>query len=174
MRRAAVSALLPPLALLAGCATWGERPYAPIENVRYTAIGHDPFWLATIGDESIVLTLGDAGGRADGALETWAYPRVLPRTEDGVTRWESGEGAGVTPLLADRPASDGKPTAYVCEHFACLQPVTDPAKLAPWLYRLAATQALLYRRRRGRGRKLTDGYARRCRPTASMPSSSPR
>ena len=100
MRRAAVPALLPPLLLLAGCATWGERPYAPIENVRYTAIGHDPFWLATIGDESIVLTLGDEGGRADGALETWAYPRVLPRTLDGVTRWESGDGAGVIAIEA--------------------------------------------------------------------------
>ena len=44
-------------------------------------------------------------------------------------------------------------------------PLTDPAKLAPWLYRLAATQALLYRRRCGRGRKLTDRYVRRFRPT---------
>jgi RNA polymerase sigma factor (sigma-70 family) len=44
-------------------------------------------------------------------------------------------------------------------------PLADPARLAPWLYRLAATQALLYRRRRGRGRKLTDRYLKRFRPT---------
>ncbi|MEX0714029.1 MAG: sigma-70 family RNA polymerase sigma factor [Pirellulales bacterium] len=44
-------------------------------------------------------------------------------------------------------------------------PLADPAKVAPWLYRLAVTQALLYRRRLGRWRKLTDGYARRVRPS---------
>ncbi len=39
-------------------------------------------------------------------------------------------GAQAPPLLADRPAIDGKPTAYVCEHFACQAPVTDPQQLA--------------------------------------------
>jgi uncharacterized protein YyaL (SSP411 family) len=40
-----------------------------------------------------------------------------------------GTGADLTPLLADRPLVDGKPTAYVCEHFACRQPVTTPEEL---------------------------------------------
>jgi RNA polymerase sigma-70 factor (ECF subfamily) len=44
-------------------------------------------------------------------------------------------------------------------------PLHDPTKVAPWLYRLAVTQALLYRRKRGRIRKLTDRYADRIRPT---------
>ncbi len=44
-------------------------------------------------------------------------------------------------------------------------PLADAAKVAPWLYRLAVTQALLYRRRQGRRRKLTDAYAQRTRPT---------
>jgi len=43
-------------------------------------------------------------------------------------------------------------------------PLHDPGKLAPWLYRLAVTQSLLYRRKQGRRRKLTDNYARRNRP----------
>ena len=34
------------------------------------------------------------------------------------------------PLLQDRPLVDGKATAYVCEHYTCKQPVTDPAALA--------------------------------------------
>jgi uncharacterized protein len=34
------------------------------------------------------------------------------------------------PLLADRPAVDGRATAYVCEHFVCQLPVTDPEALA--------------------------------------------
>lgn len=44
-------------------------------------------------------------------------------------------------------------------------PLADRGKIAPWLYRLAVTQALLYRRRMGRRRKLTAGYAERVRPT---------
>ncbi len=35
----------------------------------------------------------------------------------------------------------------------------DAGKLAPWLYRIAVTQALLYRRRAGRRRKLVERYA---------------
>jgi RNA polymerase sigma-70 factor (ECF subfamily) len=44
-------------------------------------------------------------------------------------------------------------------------PLQDPSKVAPWLYRLAVTQSLLYRRKRGRQRKLTDSYAETTRPT---------
>ena len=44
-------------------------------------------------------------------------------------------------------------------------PLADPSKVAPWLYRLAVTQSLLYRRKLGRRRKLTDRYAQRFRPT---------
>jgi len=44
-------------------------------------------------------------------------------------------------------------------------PLTDPAKVAPWLYRLAVVQSLLYRRKMGRRRKLTGRYAERYRPT---------
>ncbi len=43
-------------------------------------------------------------------------------------------------------------------------PLADPGKVAPWLYRLAVTQSLLYRRKQGRRRKLTDRYAERNRP----------
>ena len=35
----------------------------------------------------------------------------------------------------------------------------DASKIAPWLYRVAVRQSLLYRRKAGRRRKLTNGYA---------------
>ncbi|MCJ7439498.1 MAG: thioredoxin domain-containing protein, partial [Acidimicrobiia bacterium] len=44
-----------------------------------------------------------------------------------------GTGADLSPLLADRPLVDGRPTAYVCEHFACRAPVTTPEALAAQL-----------------------------------------
>ena len=44
-------------------------------------------------------------------------------------------------------------------------PLNDPEKVAPWLYRLAVRQTLLYRRKQGRRRKMVDRYARRFRPT---------
>jgi RNA polymerase sigma-70 factor (ECF subfamily) len=43
-------------------------------------------------------------------------------------------------------------------------PLLDPSKAAPWLYRLAVRQSLLYRRKQGRRRKLDERYARRLRP----------
>jgi uncharacterized protein len=39
-------------------------------------------------------------------------------------------GAETPPLLADRGEVDGRPTAYVCEHFACQAPVTTAEHLA--------------------------------------------
>jgi RNA polymerase sigma-70 factor (ECF subfamily) len=44
-------------------------------------------------------------------------------------------------------------------------PITDPEKVAPWLYRLAVRQSLLHRRKQGRRRKLTDQFAQRNRPS---------
>jgi uncharacterized protein YyaL (SSP411 family) len=43
------------------------------------------------------------------------------------------EGARLPELLADRPALDGRPTAYVCENFACRAPTAEPAELAAQL-----------------------------------------
>src|SRR5437660_2758219 len=44
-------------------------------------------------------------------------------------------------------------------------PLQDVSKAAPWLYRLAVTQSLMYRRKQGRRRKLVDRFSERFRPT---------
>ncbi|MDJ0385907.1 thioredoxin domain-containing protein [Streptomyces sp. G-G2] len=49
----------------------------------------------------------------------------LPRTADG--------SGGEFPLLADRVLVDDLPSAYVCRHFVCARPTTDPAELADQL-----------------------------------------
>lgn len=43
-------------------------------------------------------------------------------------------------------------------------PLSDPARLAPWLYRLAIYQVLMYRRSAGRRRKLEQRVANRLPP----------
>jgi RNA polymerase sigma factor (sigma-70 family) len=46
-------------------------------------------------------------------------------------------------------------------------PLADASRVAPWLYRLAVIQSLLYRRKQGRRRKLTERFAYRNRPVES-------
>jgi len=46
-------------------------------------------------------------------------------------------------------------------------PLADPTKVAPWLYRTAVTQSLLYRRKAGRRRKLTTRFAEKTQPSAA-------
>jgi RNA polymerase sigma-70 factor (ECF subfamily) len=48
-------------------------------------------------------------------------------------------------------------------------PIRDEAKAAPWLYRLAIRQVLLYRRKLGRRRKLTARFVERCPPCEQDP-----
>jgi RNA polymerase sigma factor (sigma-70 family) len=43
-------------------------------------------------------------------------------------------------------------------------PMSDPAKVGAWLYRLAVRKVLLYRRQRGRQAKLVGRYAQRIGP----------
>jgi uncharacterized membrane protein len=104
---------IPPLftiALLAGCAA-APRPYAPVADVSYSAVGHDPFWSLAIGDDAIVLSLPPAPGSRD--ILSQRYPRVLPRTLDGVRRWESGEGAAVISVEArNGPCTGSRGTRY--------------------------------------------------------------
>jgi uncharacterized protein len=64
------------------------------------------------------------------ALERVVRSRPRPRL---VLAGGSGLGSSTVPLLADRATVDGRPAAYVCEHFACLRPVTEPQELAELL-----------------------------------------
>ena len=84
-----------PLLLLAAACSTTTRPYDPVGSVSYSAIGQDPFWLLTIGDDRIVLRMAGAEGDA-------VWPRTLPRSRGDVTVWDSGEGTQVITIAARR------------------------------------------------------------------------
>lgn len=68
--------------------------------------------------------------------------------------------------LRDRDAVDEVMQEVALAAVRQAAPLTDATKIAPWLYRLAVRQVLLYRRRMGRRRKLLSRYAERIEPVA--------
>ena len=98
--------LILPLILAGGCETT-PRPYAPVDNVRYSALGENPFWLLSIGDDRIVLRQSpDEGTEA-------VWPRTLPRTVDGKRFWESGDGTQIITIeTSPGPCADSRGREY--------------------------------------------------------------
>ena len=73
-----------------------------------------------------------AGTRGDPRLEALAdavYARYEPNALVGYADPADPSLAERLPFLAERPPRDGRATAYVCERYACLPPVTDPEAL---------------------------------------------
>ena len=71
-----------------------------------------------------IAIVGDRGDERTRALQREVAGRLLPAS---VTL--TGATDDPSPLLAGREARGGAPTAYVCEHYTCKQPVTDPSEL---------------------------------------------
>jgi len=94
--------------------------------------------------------------RADAAGIDW--PSVLSRHE----RWLR---TVVCARLGEPQAIDEVMQEVALAAVRQKAPLSDPEKAAPWLYRLAVRQTLLYRRKQGRRRKLIDRYAERFQPT---------
>lgn len=72
-----------------------------------------------------VAVVGAQGDPATVAL----HRAALLGTAPGAVVALGAPGADEVPLLQDRPLVDGQPAAYVCRHFTCERPTTDPEEL---------------------------------------------
>ncbi|WP_432144980.1 thioredoxin domain-containing protein [Streptomyces sp. bgisy084] len=72
-----------------------------------------------------VAVVGPQGEPATVAL----HRAALLGTAPGAVVALGAPGSDEVPLLQDRPLVDGEPAAYVCRHFTCERPTTDPEEL---------------------------------------------
>ncbi|CAN5850317.1 thioredoxin domain-containing protein [soil metagenome] len=77
-----------------------------------------------------VVVVGDQRASDTRALLGTVYSRYLPNKVVAGLSPDDDEAGGLIPLLAQRTAREGKATAYVCVHYACQTPTTDPEELA--------------------------------------------
>ena len=116
---------------------------------------------------SKIAVVGDPADPGNGRADRRGPPPLPPGAVSVAAA--PGIGADLTPLLADRPLVDGKPTAYVCQHFACQHPVTDPEALVHPTGRRSA--ALIRTGRAWSGTDRPKSGARRARTGAEDQSS---
>jgi len=124
------------LAALTGAGHYADAASAAIAGVVTVAQRYPSAfaqWLNAIafllGDPVEICVSGDPA--AKDAMALLAVVRASYRPFAVVAA--GGPEATQVPVLTDRPQRDGHATAYVCRHFACLAPVTNPADLAAQL-----------------------------------------
>jgi uncharacterized protein len=108
------------------------RPMADLMT-RYSSgfgryLGALDFHLGPVSEIAVIWPVGADPASARPLLDV-VFGRYLPnRAVAGAP--EGAAGTGGVPLLSDRGTIDGKPTAYVCRHYVCQLPVTEPLALA--------------------------------------------
>jgi uncharacterized protein YyaL (SSP411 family) len=128
------------LGRLTGSADWEQagisalKPVLGVLGRAPTGFGHAlgaaDFALARVREVAIV---GRPGAPDTGALLAEVWRTYQPNRVVAAAGPDDATAQGEVPLLADRPALEGRATAYVCEHFVCQRPVTEPADLAAQL-----------------------------------------
>ena len=121
-----------------------ERRALDVLRVRAAIVGEHPhgfghtlsaldFYLAPVREVAIAGAGDgdDAGAAALARVVRGAYrPHVVLAGGVRAPQASAGESSVAVPLLEGRGPVDGRAAAYVCEHFACQAPVTDPEALA--------------------------------------------
>jgi uncharacterized protein len=82
------------------------------------------------GEPREIAIVGDPDSPDTAALLKTVYSAYIPNKVVAGLSPGDDETAALIPLLAARPARDGRATAYVCTGYACQNPTTDPGELA--------------------------------------------
>ena len=93
-------------------------------------LGALDFYLSTPKEIAVI---GARNIPATQALLNEIYSRYLPNKVVTGFNPEEAEGIDEIPLLEDKYISEGNPSAFVCQNYACLLPATDPQTLAKQL-----------------------------------------
>jgi uncharacterized protein len=96
----------------------------PLAAGRY--LGAVDFYLGPVKEVALA---GDRESPELQALLDALFGEFQPNVIAGYVDEDRGDLAERLPFLQDRPPREGRATAYVCEHFACLPPVHDPEAL---------------------------------------------
>jgi hypothetical protein len=94
------------------------------------------FYLGTPREIAII---GDAGAAETRLLLDEIWQAYLPNKVVAQASPSDTAAAEIIPLLRDRPQLNNRATAYVCEHFTCKTPATNPTELASQLQQPAST-----------------------------------
>jgi uncharacterized protein YyaL (SSP411 family) len=110
------------------------RVFAPAALQHPEALGHllqaVDFHISTVREIALI---APANGGGDGAALGELAGVVRSAHRPHVVLAGGPEGSERPELLRERPAVEGRPAAYVCEHFTCQAPVTEPGELAATL-----------------------------------------
>jgi uncharacterized protein YyaL (SSP411 family) len=141
---AAVAGALLTFAAVTGSARHREAAEAVLARCAPLVAHHSRFvgWACAVGEAAVagpvevaVVGAPDDPATTDllrAALRAPTSGLVLARG-DGTGSMDDGVGHQLPPLLEGRVLVGGRPAAYVCRHFACEAPVTDPAALTATL-----------------------------------------
>jgi uncharacterized protein len=94
------------------------------------ALGAVDFALSRVREVAIV---GEPGADDTDAMLATVWRTYQPNRVVALAAPGDRDAVAEVPLLADRTALGGRATAYVCEHFVCKLPVTEPQELAAQL-----------------------------------------
>jgi len=92
-----------------------------------------------LGKPKEIAIVGTPGSKDTESLLKTTWASYLPNKVVALAAAGNTAATDAISLLRDRPQIEGRATAYVCEQFACKEPVTTPTKLGSQLLSRAAT-----------------------------------
>ncbi len=133
-----VADLLLRLAVVTGNQDYAAKATTPLRalhDLMVRAPGGTGHWLSAldfyVSTPKEIAIIGPRHDPATQRLLDTVFSRFIPNKV--VVGTPTGGGDSPLPLLQDRGMIDGRPTAYVCQNYACQLPVVEPEALAAQL-----------------------------------------